>query len=266
MTFQEKINKANRILIKIGTSTITKNHKLNLNWIKQKTEEIARLKNKGKEIIIISSGAVGAGMEVEKISERPKNALSLQLLSGKGQVRLMKIYTDLFKPYRIQTAQVLLTHYNFDTAEEVKNIKEVVNAYLKNHTIPIINTNDVVTKEELLLRSKNVFTDNDELAALVAENLNVDLLVMLTDVDGLCTLDPRKNTCYELIPVVEQFTKEIEDMASKEGSIMGTGGMLSKIMTAKKVGKKGILTIVANGKQKVQDILDNKVKRTLFLP
>ena len=260
-----KIKSAKRILIKIGTSTITKNNKLNLNWIKQKTEEIARLKNKGKEIILISSGAVGAGMEVENISTRPKDALSLQLLSGKGQVRLMKIYTDLFKPYRIQTAQVLLTHHNFNSSEEVKNIKEVVNAYLKNNTIPIINTNDVVTKEEILLRSKNVFTDNDELAALVAEHLNVDLLLMLTDVDGLCTVDPRKSSCYNLISEVNKVTKEIEDMATKETSSMGTGGMLSKVTTAKKVGKKGISTIVANGKQKIQDILDNKVKRTLFL-
>lgn len=265
MTAQDKVVKSKRILIKIGTATITKVQKLNLDWIKQKTKEIAKLRNEGKEIIIVSSGAVGAGMEVEGLNKRPKDTLNLQLLSGKGQVRLMNIYKDFFNGHNIQVAQVLLTHHNFDTKEEVKNIKDVINSYVSEGTIPIINTNDVVTNEEVMVNSENKISDNDGLAALVAGNLGVDLLLILTDVDGLCTKDPRKNKSYMLVKLVEKMTKKVEEMASEEGSMMGTGGMLSKVIAAKKVKEKGVITIIANGKYRIEDVLNNKVDRTLFL-
>lgn len=265
MKAQEKIDSAKTILIKVGTAVITQEQKLNLGWVKQKTEEIAKLKRHGKSIIIVTSGAVGAGMEIENINKRPKDTLKLQLLSGKGQIRLMKVYKDYFKEHSIQVSQVLLTHHNFDTKEEVKNIKEVITAYINEGTIPIINTNDVMTNEELMTNSENRFTDNDELAALVVRNLDVDLLLILTDVDGLCTHDPKKGERHKLISLVEKITKDIEKMATKEGSIMGTGGMLSKVQAAKMASEKGIITIVANGNYKIDDILKNKVNRTLFL-
>jgi|ETNmetMinimDraft_2_1059921.scaffolds.fasta_scaffold37301_3 glutamate 5-kinase len=248
-----------RILIKIGTATVTKNQRLDLEWIREKTGEIAKLKN---EIILITSGAVGAGMEVEGLSKRPTGNLELQLLSGKGQVQLMESYNDSFKRHNVQTAQVLLTHHNFKTKEEVVNIKNVVNAYVKEGTIPIINTNDVVTSEEFNLG--HGFTDNDELAALVAVALDVDLLLILTDVDGLCTKDPRRNNCYDLVKCVKKVDAKVKAMASKEGSIMGLGGMLSKVEAARKVNAKGIVTVVANGKYKIKDVLSGKVNRTVF--
>ena len=262
---QQKTKNAKRILIKIGTSTITSKQKINLELLYKKSKEIAGLKRKGKEIIIITSGAVGAGMEIENLRVRPTNPLKLQLLSGKGQVRLMKLYKDYFKIHNIQVAQVLLTHHNFDSKDEVKNIKDVVRGYLKEGTIPIINTNDVVTKEELAGKSNNYFSDNDELAALVSEALDVDLLLMLTDVDGLCTKDPRKNKRHILIKQVNKINKKIERMAAAEGSMMGLGGMLSKVLAAKRVGKKGIVTIVANGRYRLDDILGGRVNRTVFV-
>lgn len=205
-------------------------------------------------------------MEIEKLHKRPSELLKWQLLAGKGQPVLHETYRKFFEKHGIQTAQVLLTHHNFQTKEEEKNIEEVMNSYLKEGAIPIINTNDVVTKEEIMpTNSHGKFTDNDELAALVACALNVDLLLILTDVDGLYTKDPRKNDEVMLIKLVEKVNKKIEDMVAKENTAVGRGGMYSKVMAAKKAGEKGIVTILANGIYKIDDVLNNKVDRTVFL-
>ena len=262
---QEKIKKANRIIIKIGTSNITKNNRLDIKWIREKVSEIAELKNKGKKIVLISSGALAAGMEIEKLHKRPSNLLKWQLLAGKGQPLLYEKYRSFFEEHGIQTAHVLLTHHNFKTKEEEQNIKDVLNSYLKEGTIPIINTNDVVTKEEIMpVNSHGSFTDNDELAALVSNALNINLLLILTDVEGLYTRDPKKNDKVMLIKLVKKINKDTEEMASKE-TIGGKGGMYSKVMAAKKVAEKGTITIVANGVYNLDDILNNKVDRTVFL-
>ncbi len=262
---QEKIEKAKRIIIKIGTSNITKNNRLDLRWINEKVDEIAELKSKGKEIIIITSGALAAGMEIEHLHKRPSDLLKWQLLAGKGQPVLYEKYRAFFEKQGIQTAQVLLTHHNFKTKEEEKNLKDVINSYLKEGVIPVINTNDVVTKEEIMPQnSHGNFTDNDELSVLVSNTLNIDLLLILTDVDGLYTKDPRKNDEVMLIKLVEKINKNIEDMASKETKV-GKGGMYSKVMAAKKVAEKGTITIVANGVYNIYDIINNKVDRTVFL-
>jgi len=138
---KNKIPEASRIVIKIGTAIITSNNKLNLKWLKSKIMEIAELHRNGKEIIIVTSGAVGTGMQLEGLAVRPKEPMKLQLLSGKGQAILMRIYESTFSRYKIQTAQVLLTHYNFSSDIEVKNIRVINNEYLKERTIPVINTN-----------------------------------------------------------------------------------------------------------------------------
>ena len=262
---QEKIEKAKRIIIKIGTSNITKNNRLDLKWIEEKVNEITELRKKGKEMILITSGALAAGMEIEKLQKRPSDLLKWQLLAGKGQPFLHETYAKFFQKHNIQTAQVLLTHHNFQTKDEEKNIVDVMNSYLKEGTIPIINTNDVVTKEEIKPKnSHGGFTDNDELAALVACALEVELLLILTDVDGLYTKDPRKEDKVMLIKLVEKVTKKIEDMTSNE-TVVGRGGMLSKVLAAKKVAEKGVITILGNGIYKINDILENKVDRTVFM-
>lgn len=263
MIEKNKIKKAKRIVIKIGTSIITSKNRPNYIWLKSIINEIADLQKKGKEIMIVTSGAVGAGMMSEGLNTRPKEPLKLQLLSGKGQPILMGIYERGFSKYGIHTAQVLLTHHNFSSNEERENIKLIINEYLKEGTIPIINANDVITKEEFIGHGGG-FSDNDELASLVAVNLNVELLLILTDVEGLYTKDPRSDDNVIFIPEVKSVTEEIISMATKEGNSLGRGGMYSKVIAARDVRKLGIVTIVANGKYNVSEILNGDVRRTVF--
>jgi len=251
-----------KILIKIGSALISQNNRINYKWLKQKVKEISKLHKKGHDIVIVSSGAVAAGMEAEKITKRPKDTLKLQLLSGEGQIKLMKYYQDLFSRYKIKIAQVLLTHHNFDKETEEKAIVRIMNAYLTQRTIPIINENDLISKEEF--ESNKIFTDNDILAALVAKCVKVDLAIILTDVDGLCKVDPKVNKCAELVEKVNYIDDKIKKMASKDTNSLGLGGMYSKVKAAEIMTEQGVDVIVANGNKKIEDILNNKVKRTLF--
>ncbi len=251
-----------RILIKIGSALISKGHKLNNDWLEKKVKEIAALHHEGHDILLVTSGAVAAGMEIEGLETRPKDTLKIQLLSGEGQIKLMKHYKDYFKSEHIIIAQVLLTHHNFDKKNEEKTIRTIIDAYLGQRTIPIINENDLINKEELEYNSS--FTDNDILAALVAIKMQVDLLLILTDVDGLHMEDPKNNTNPGLIETVEHIDQSIKQAASKKANPLGLGGMYSKVRAAEMVTARGIDTIVANGKYSIADILSNSVKRTLF--
>lgn len=251
-----------KILIKIGSSLISKNHRLDKEFLKAKVKEIAELINQGNELILVSSGAVASGMEVENLIERPKDSFALQLLSGEGQILLMKNYKELFDEEKIKITQVLLTHHNFDTEEERKTIIEIINAYLKNKIVPIINENDLINKEEL---EKNaLFTDNDILSALVAKSIKADLGILLTDVDGLYDVNPKNNEQSNLIEEVLEINDFIQQSASKETNGLGKGGMSSKVSAAKIMTDAGIKTIIANGNYNLSDIINGKVKRTLF--
>ena len=251
-----------RILIKIGSAQISKGSKIHYKWLKAKVGEIADLHKKGNEIIIVSSGAVAAGMEVEGLTKRPKDVLKLQLLSGEGQIRLMKYYKDYFKAYKILVSQILLTHHSFAINEENKTIVQIIDAYLAQKTIPIINENDLVCKEEL--EYKRMFTDNDILTALVGTAVNTDMVIILTDVDGLYKGNPKTNSHAEFIEKVEHLDDAVKEMASNETNDLGLGGMLSKIEAAEVLTKSGIDVLVANGKYKLEEIIKNKVKRTIF--
>ena len=251
-----------RILIKIGSALISRGNRINCAWLELKVKEIAELHKQGHEIILVSSGAVAAGMEIENINVRPTDTLKIQLLSGEGQIKLMKYYKDYFKEHNILIAQVLLTHHNFANRGEERTIKTIMEAYLRQGTIPIVNENDVVNKEEL--EYKRIFTDNDILAALVAIRLNVDLLLILTDVEGLYMGDPKQNSDVDLIEEVEVIDRRIKTMASRETNPLGLGGMYSKVKAAEMVTEQGIETIVANGHFSISDILSHQVKRTLF--
>jgi len=254
------------VLLKIGSAIITRNNRLNIPWIRKKVKELSDLSKLGYKFILTTSGSVVAGMEIEKITVRPKDTFRIQLLSGKGQIRLSKIYKDSFKRHNIHVAQILLTHHNFATPAEKKNIKEVIYAYLEEGTIPIINTNDIITQEEIMEKSHIKFSDNDELAALVAVNLKIDLLLILTDVEGLYKEDPKTKGQTQLIEKITRYTKNIEMMATKEGSTLGKGGMLSKVRAAHTVNRKGIPAIIAHGRHSLEDILRHKVKFTYFFP
>ena len=250
-----------RILIKLGSSLISRGNRLNTDFLEVKAKEISELQKEGNEIIIVSSGAVACGMGIEKLRERPKDSLKLQLLSGEGHVNLMSTYKQLFDKEGILIAQVLLTHHNFDTEKERETIIHIIDAYLRQKTIPIINENDLISKEEL--ESERLFTDNDILAALVAKNAKANIALILTDVEGLYEADPKiKKSC--LIKEVNEINDKIKKMASKETGALGIGGMYSKVVAAEMMTKEKIDVIVANGNLKLRDILGNKVDRTLF--
>ena len=251
-----------RLLIKIGSACISTGDLIDYTWLRGKVKEIASLCRNGSEVIIVSSGAVAAGMEIKNLSMRPNNTLQLQLLAGMGQIRLMKYYKDFFKDEGIYIAQVLLTHHNFATPQEEDTIREIMNTYLQEGTVPIINENDLVNKEELDYKRK--FSDNDILAALVAVRLRVDLAVILTDVDGLYRGDPKTVSDAALIEKVDRLDEQVKSMASRKTNTLGLGGMDSKVKAAEIVTQSGIDLIVANGKYPLLSILQNKVKRTFF--
>jgi glutamate 5-kinase len=253
-----------RLLIKIGSALISRGSRIDYRWLKGKVREIAGLARAGEQVALVTSGAVAAGMELRGLSKRPRETLELQLLSGMGQIRLMKYYKDLFKRFSIQVAQVLLTHHNFANQNEEKTIREIMEAYLAQGTIPIVNENDMVNKEEV--EAQPVFSDNDILAALVAVRLRAQRLLILTDVDGLYQANPKQNSHVALIEEVPEIDRHIEQMAAKETNPLGLGGMASKVRAAKMAGEQGIETIVANGRYRIQDILAHRVPRTVFRP
>ncbi|MFP4362223.1 MAG: glutamate 5-kinase, partial [Spirochaetia bacterium] len=241
-----------KILIKAGSALISRNNRIDYFWMADKVKEISALHAAGHEVTIVSSGAVAAGMEVCGISERPKDTLELQLLSGIGQTRLIKYYKDLFKMKDIFISQVLLTHHNFASVKEEQTIIEILNTYMQRGMVPIINENDLINKEEL--EGTGYFSDNDILAALVACNLKVDLAILLTDVDGLYQLDPKQVADVNLLEEIHEIDEEIRGMVSNGKSRLGLGGMQSKLKAAEMVTKAGIDTIVANGNYDVRKI------------
>lgn len=251
-----------RILIKFGSTTLSKNNKLNYNLLKSKVKEISKLHKKGHEIIIVSSGSVACGMEIEGLKIRPTNILKLQLLSGEGQIRLIRNYKKLFDKKNMKISQILLTNHNFETRKEKQTIIKIINEYLKQGVIPIINENDLVSKEEF--NSNNIFTDNDILASIIAKNLKVKLTLILTDVGGLYDCNPKFNSHPKLIREVKKINDKIKKIASNKANSLGLGGMYSKVIAAEIMTKKGIDVIVANGNLKLNDILNNKVDRTIF--
>lgn len=251
-----------KILVKIGSALISEGPRVRFPWLAQKVWEIAALARQGHQFVIVSSGAVAAGMEIRRLTSRPSEILELQLLSGIGQVRLMTYYKDLFREWGINVAQVLLTHHNFSSARERETITQIMSHYLSRDTIPVVNENDMVDKEEF--DHEKSFSDNDILAALVAINTGVELAIILTDVDGLYAHDPKQQSGQELIREVERVTPEIEAMAGDVGSELGLGGMRSKITAARMLTEASIGTIIASGEHALEGIIDGSVPATRF--
>lgn len=252
-------------LIKIGSGLIGPAGRLDHVFLVTKCAEIAALMDAGDRIVLVSSGAVAAGMEVTGFAQRPAEALELQLLAGIGQTRLMKYYRDYLGYYDRQTAQMLLTHYSFATPREERTVTELLLAYLQRGIVPIINENDMVNKEELEHRGR--FTDNDILAALVAERLHVDQALLLTDVAGLMRrrVDADGAAADTLVRTVPAVTEEIKALAWGTRSAVGLGGMYSKVVAAERMTAGGIEVIVGNGRLPLDRLLHDPAQRTLFL-
>jgi len=256
------IEKANKIVIKIGSSLMVNQDEgtLNEEWLKALASDIASLRAKGKNIIIVTSGAVALGRKYIT-SARPTLKLEeKQAAAACGQPELARHYQKLLREYNISIGQVLLTMLDSETRRNYLNAKNTLETLLSNGIIPIINENDTVTTEELR------FGDNDRLAARVAQMVSADLLILLSDVDGLYTGNPRLDPAAKHIPEVHEITRHIEDMASGplSGGV-GSGGMITKIDAAKISVSGGCTMILASGikKHPIQN-LENNGKHTVF--
>ena len=249
-----------KIIIKVGTSTLTdKNGMLNKKYISKLAEKLSLLqKDKKYEIILVSSGAIGAGKGHLKLKSRPKTLREKQALAAIGQPLIMNAYGEAFAAYGVGVAQVLLTRDDFDNRTKYINARNTLCELTDRGIIPVINENDTVAVEEIN------FGDNDTLAALVAAAVDADTLVIFTDVDGLYEGSPSKGL---LVTNVEKITGEIESFADgKSSSGKGTGGMKTKIIAAKIATASGADTIIANGMKldQIEDIITHKGRCTVF--
>lgn len=231
-----------RIVIKVGTSTLAHSTgMLNIRRVEQLCKVLSDLKNAGNEIVLVSSGAIGMGVGKLGMRERPKDMPGKQAAAAVGQCELMYIYDKLFSEYHHTVAQLLLTGSDIENEQRRNNFHNTLFRLLELGALPILNENDTIATEEI------VIGDNDTLAAIVAESVRADLLVLLSDIDGLYTADPHADTDAKLISRVEAITPEILALAGGSGSHLGTGGMATKLRAAQRVNAAGIDMVIANG-------------------
>jgi len=253
-----------RIVIKVGSAVLTSSEQgLDQGRIDRLASDIALLTAQGREVIIVSSGAIAAGLAKLGLKKTKNMPLALkQAAAAVGQSGLMWAYEKAFAGHDIKVAQVLLTREDLSNRTRFLNARNTLQTLLDHHVIPIINENDTVSVDEIK------FGDNDNLSGMVVHLTDADLLIILSDIDGLYTADPRINPDAQLIPVVEKITAEIERGAGDAQSAVGTGGMRSKIMTAKKVGSFGAAMMIVNGKKDgiLLALFEGRDVGTLFLP
>ena len=257
------ISDKKRIVIKLGTSTLAhKTGKLNIRRMTNLVRVISDLHNSGREIIMVSSGAVGLGAGKLGLPEKPKDTKTKQAVAAIGQCELMHVYDDMFAKYSVTVAQILLTKTIINNPNHCENFMNTVEKLVSMDVIPIVNENDTIAIDELELE----IGENDSLSALVAELSRADLLLILSDIDSLYDDDPRSNPDAKPIPLVEKITPEIEAMAGGAGTSLGTGGMSTKINAAKIATNAGIDMIIMNGKdpEKLYDLFEDKEIGTLF--
>jgi glutamate 5-kinase len=257
----EILKSVSRMVVKLGTGVLTDSRKrLDLQQVEQLVAQVAAQRKAGKEIVLVTSGAVGAGMGALGFERRPSELADLQACAAVGQTRLMATYETLFARFELHVAQVLLTHDDLEDHERHLNARNTLVALLQRGVIPIINENDAVSFTELK------FGDNDKLSALVASLLPADLLVILTTVDGVIQnfgkADPKT------IPVIEVIDESVEALAGGTSSATAVGGMASKIQAAKIVMRAGIPLVIASGKKKsvLAQIVQGEDEGTLFVP
>lgn len=249
-----------RIVIKVGTSTLAyPGGRLNIRHTEDLVKVWSDIKNAGHELVVVSSAATGLGVGKLQIA-RPQDMVTKQAAAAVGQCELMYTYDRLFGQYNHTVAQMLLTWEDFDHENRRVNLHNTLERLLELGAIPIINENDPIACEEYSLG------DNDTLAALVAECIHADLVILLSDIDGLYTADPHTHPDARLIPLVESITPDIAELAGGAGSALGTGGMATKISAARRATAAGVDLIIANGAhaEVLYDIMDGKSVGTRF--
>ncbi len=239
---QSILKQARRIVIKIGSSLVTNQGQgLNHATLTRLTEQIAKLKQEKKEVVLVSSGAIAEGMQRLSWKKRPHALNKLQAAAAVGQMGLIQAYEACFRDHKLQTAQLLLTHEDLSNRKRYLNARSTLTALLNMNVVPIINENDSVATDEIR------FGDNDTLAALVTNLIEADVLIILTDQAGLFTADPRIDTQARLLNEAMVEDPTIEAMAGGVGSAIGRGGMLTKIIAAKRAARSGAHTVIASG-------------------
>nr|WP_320146094.1 glutamate 5-kinase [uncultured Anaeromusa sp.] len=261
MLNRENIGEAQRIVVKVGTSTLThETGKLNFFRIERLVRELSDMVNQGKEIVLVSSGAVGAGMERLGLTEKPKTIPEKQAAAAVGQGVLLHVYEKIFAEYGQTVGQVLLTREDSVKRSRYVNSRNTLLQLLAMGVIPIINENDAVAVDELKIG------DNDTLSAMVGTIVDADLIIILSDVDGVYTANPQTNPEAKLLSEIAEITPEIDELAGGPGSMRGTGGMYTKIQAAKIAVNAGIALVIASGAQDgiVREILTGQAVGTLF--
>jgi glutamate 5-kinase len=252
-----------RVVIKIGSRVLTDDDgALDMGVIGRICADVALLREGGQQVVVVSSGAIAAGRSELGLTEKPKTIPQKQAAAAIGQTRLMRAYEQSLAPHGLKAAQVLLTSEDLNSRKRFLNARATIDTLLGFGVIPVINENDTVVVDEIK------FGDNDNLSSLVTNVAESDLLLILTDVEGLYSADPNANPDAKLIPLVQSITRELERAAGGSGSSVGTGGMATKVAAAKKAAKNGVPTILIAGKRAgiIAAAMRGDEVGTLFLP
>ncbi len=252
-----------RIVVKLGTGLLTDSaNRLDRQCIGRLVKQLALLATEGRQLLLVSSGAIAAGMAQLGLVKRPRQLAQLQAAASIGQSKLMALYDEIFGKFKIHVAQILLTHQDLGIRERHLNARQTLNSLLARDIVPVINENDTVAVDEIR------FGDNDYLAALTALLIDADLLIILSHVEGLCRREPVDGVSGQVISKVDEITPEIENLAGGTRRATSVGGMISKIQAGKMVTRAGIPMMVASGlvENVLPELLAGKEKGTLFLP
>jgi len=253
---------ARRVVVKVGSNVLTKGQGLNLPVMYSLSGQISELMDDGLEVILVSSGAMASGVKKIGLDRRPDEIPKRQAVSAVGQAGLIMEYERAFHVYGRKVAQILLTSEDLDDRQRYLNGRNTLNTLIDWQIVPVINENDTVMVEEIKVG------DNDNLAAMITLLMDADLLILLTDIDGLYTRDPRVHSDAQLIPELGAIDSDIEKMASDIPGPLGRGGMLSKIMAARKVTSAGVPMVIANGGRPgiLRDLMKGREEGTFFVP
>ncbi len=256
------LKSAKRVVVKVGSNVLTEDNGLNLTTIRSISRQICHLIEKGIEVILVSSGAMAAGIKKVGLEKRPDEIPKRQAVAAIGQAGLMLEYEKAFARYNKKVAQILLTGDDLNNRKRYLNARNTLHTLLSWQVVPIVNENDTVMIEEIK------FGDNDNLAAMITLLMDADILINLTDIDGLYTKDPRTNADAELIPLVTTIKKGIKIFASDIPGPLGTGGMISKIDAARKVTSAGVPMVIARGDKSdtLLMLFSGKELGTFFVP
>ncbi|MBW2086047.1 MAG: glutamate 5-kinase [Deltaproteobacteria bacterium] len=260
--YRKIVTQARRVVLKVGSGVLTRDNGLDLKLIRSLADDNSHCRQENREIILVSSGAIASGLKKVGLTEKPRTVQQKQACAAIGQASLIMAYENSLNRYGHKVAQILLTFDDLSNRRRYLNARNTLTTLLEWDIIPIIKENDTVAVDEIK------FGDNDTLSSLITTLVEADLLVNLTDIDGLFDRDPRQDPKARFIPLVKSIGPKIEALAGSIPGAMGMGGMYAKVIAAKRVAKTGVPTVIANGKKKgiLKRILAGEAEGTLFLP